>query len=410
MDAFKIITSIKDDLILEARKLNTASGRNASQKSLLEGSEIIGWALESGWDIERVFFDPKLSTHPFITRLIENKIDLFSTSEGILKKVSDTNYLIPFIGVAKIPLEQNFSPRDFILLLDEVKDHGNIGTIIRTASAFGIRDVATTDRETDILYKKVIEASRGTVFKIRNHKYSNGEEALKDLRRMGYQIIATSPHAESLQSFTNLKSQPVALVVGNETSGISPSILEKADFVVQIPMSRDIESLNVGVATGISIYEFKLKLVLQMLTKYIRETLGREINVTGKMIQLALDVRLKTLSSFNSTQIILLMVMKCDEKMTLGDISRDTALFGDELDRMLYPLLKDGYVQKEEESIRLTEKGEQMLSQFWGVIEASESEVIQGFSDLEKEQFFSYLKRIQSNCHQLLDSVRKEKL
>ncbi len=68
--------------------------------------------------------------------------------------------------------------------------------------------------------------------------------------------------------------------MGNETDGISGTFLKHADVVVQIPMSTQVESLNVGVATGISVYELKLKLVLAMLTQYIRSTLGREMNVT----------------------------------------------------------------------------------------------------------------------------------
>jgi TrmH family RNA methyltransferase len=320
-----------------------------------------------------------------------------------MKKISGTNYLIPFIGVTKIDWYESGSKQDFVLLLDDVRDHGNIGTIIRTANAFNIRDIFATNADFDPYYRKTIEASRGTVFKSRIRCYESGEHAVNELKQLGFQIVATSPSASQLQSITSLKEQPIVLVVGNETHGVSEVILRNADLHVRIPMSSGVDSLNVGVATGISIYELKLKLVLHMLTSYIRKTLGREINVTGKLIQRMLDTRLKAVSPFDSTQIILMMIMKCDEKMTLEQISKDTATFGKELSALLQPLLEGRYIQDEHEVFRLTEKGEHLLSQLWGVVEASETEVMLGFTDNEKELLIEYLGRIRENCQRYLD-------
>ncbi len=78
-------------------------------------------------------------------------------------------------------------------------------------------------------------------------------------------------------------------------------------------------------------YELKFKLVVAMLTRYIRTTLGREVNVAGKLIQWALDAGLREVCDLNSTQVILLMVLKCDVTMTLDQISKDTATFGEAL-------------------------------------------------------------------------------
>ncbi len=386
------ISSIKDPRVIEARHLTTAAGRRAAGKCLLEGDQAIEWAINAGIQIEHVFFRQGAN----IANLAELGIPCLPTSEGVLKKITGTKYLIPVIGVAALPLP-TLPPDNLVIVLDGVVDHGNIGTIIRTARAFGIRDILTTSPDDDFYYRKVITASRGSIFQVRIDHFDSAVAALDHLKQAGYQIVATSPHAPQLQSGLKLAPKPVALIVGNETSGVSDAVLDQADIVVQIPMSGPVESLNVGVATGISVYEIKLKLVLAMLTKHIRSTLGRNVNVVGQLIQQALDVRLKAISPFNSTQVILMMVLKCDQTMTHDQIGRDMAVFGSELDDLLEPLLARGYITGQD-ALTLTASGEQLLGELWGVVEASEQEILAGFSDAERQQLTDYLQRLLNNC------------
>jgi TrmH family RNA methyltransferase len=169
-------------------------------------------------------------------------------------------------------------------------------------------------------------------------------------------------------------------------------------------MSSQVESLNVGVATGISVYEFKLKLVIAMLTQYIRTQLGREVNVAGKLIQMALDKELQAQSIFTSTQIILLMILKCDETMTLDQIGKDTATFGDERQQLLQPLLEGDYIRpvNDNPSFHITDIGEQLLGQLWSIFEATEDKILQGFSEQEQKQLIDYLHRLQANCEAIV--------
>ena len=95
------------------------------------------------------------------------------------------------------------------------------------------------------------------------------------------------------------------------------------------------------------------------------------------------------------------MILKCDEVMSIEQVGKDTATFGDDLDELLQPLLDDGIVQTESHTppaIRLTEKGEHLLGQLWGVVETAEEQILHGFSEPERRQLFDYLRRIQSNC------------
>ncbi|GAK59092.1 hypothetical protein U27_06068 [Candidatus Vecturithrix granuli] len=407
------ITSIKDEHVLEARTLSTMNGRRQAQKCLLEDAQIIGWALEANVPIEHVFFHEKITEHPLLNQLQERQIACYAVSDGILKKISDTRYLIPFLGVAPLPadVDDQSHLQDFVIVLDDVRDFGNIGTIIRTARAFGLRDLLATMSDLDLWHRKTIEASRGNVFDVRLKHFASAAETLAFLKQRGFQIVATSPYAPQLQSTVRLQPKPIALVVGNETEGISDIFLQQADVVVQIPMSSQVESLNVGVAAGISVYEFKLKLVLAMLTQYIRSTLGREMNVTGKMIQMALDHDLAAVTTLNSVQVILLMILKCDEIMTLDQVSKDTALFGTELQILLQPLFVQGYIRRcseQDSAICLTEHGEQFLGQIWGVVERSEERILQAFTTEERQQLMAFLKRIQANCQRIIEIEEKD--
>ncbi len=401
------ISSIKDEAILEARRLNAAVGRREVQKCLLEGEQIIAWALSSGWLVERVFFAKNNEKTSFIEALTEKHIPCYAVSEGILKKISDTNYIVPFIGVAKTPPDVEMDA-DFVIVLDDIRDFGNLGTIVRTASAFDIRDICTTSLETDIYYRKIIESSRGTVFKVKLKKYPSAMEAIVDLKTKGYMIIATSPHAKELQSSLKIDKNRLALIVGNETNGVSQQVLENADIVVQIPMANAVESLNVGVAAGISLYELKIKQVLLMLKTYIQRTLGREINVTGKLIQQAFNQSLQAETHYNSNQIIFLMVLRCDLAITRDQISKDLALFDDELEEMLAPLLSERMINEDgTQTMRLTEEGERFLAQIWGKVDTIEKDIFNDFTPTERDRFLDDLKRIQNRCIELIGNAHK---
>jgi TrmH family RNA methyltransferase len=250
------ITSIKDARIVEARELTSAAGRARLQKTQLEGEESIQWALEAHLLIEHIFYSAHVRQRAFLETLQANGIACYAVSDGIMKKISDTTYLVPIIGIARLPpaSERSGPAGDFVLVIDRVQDHGNLGTIIRTACAFGICELISTTPDLDLSFKKVVSASRGKAFEAKLYAFSSAHAAIAALKQRGYQIVATSSHAREIQAMAPL--------------------LRQADIVVQIPMSGLVESLNVGVATGISLYELKFRMILTMLTHFIRSNFG----------------------------------------------------------------------------------------------------------------------------------------
>lgn len=403
-----IIDSIKDPRVIKARELSAAKGRIEHSALLLEGEEHIEWGLQAELIIETVFIHDKLKEHPLIKILSQKNIPYFFTSEGILKKISDTNYLIPYIGVAhNPPVPSSVSP-EFAVVLDNVVDYGNIGTIVRSGLAFGIDSFITTNTTTDFFYKKIIDASRGNVFRAHVQKFSSDQETIAYLKKQGFYIITTSPYAKHIQSLTTLPDQPIALVLGNETNGCSQHFIDQADLLIQIPMNSQIESLNVAVAAGISMYELKIKMVIAMLIQKIYKNVGRQFGVTAQLIRQAFNTELSKVTHFSAMHVILLMILKCDSTMTLDQVTKDTGEFGDELETFLNPLSQDSYIERtiseEKPSITLTRSGEEFIAKLWPIVTKTEDKILENFSEFEKTQLTEYITRIHNNCTKIIAS------
>ncbi|MEO7217921.1 MAG: RNA methyltransferase, partial [Gemmatimonadaceae bacterium] len=159
------------------------------------------------------------------------------------------------IGIAVQP-ERAFDETDsagLLLLLDGVQDPGNVGTILRTAQAFGVTVTIALPGTVDLWNPKVVRAAMGALFTHRAF-HADVEQALKFVRDGSMQLWATAADGESVTSHAGSRAgKGLAIVVGNEGHGVSPQIVAAADRTVAIPV-RGVESLNVAVATGILLH------------------------------------------------------------------------------------------------------------------------------------------------------------
>ena len=392
------IQSIKDERIVQARACASVSGRSAQKAFLLYGYEQIRWALQAGILPERIFCTKSEAAQ--IEGLIPS-CEVCLVSEGMLKKISDTRYVTQPIAVCRQLAERPITQgHDLVLVLDRILDHGNLGTIIRTALAFGVNELVLGEMQSDLYIRKCVDASRGAVFRVHAHQFGKTVDAVLALKQAGYQIIATTPYGAGLQSSLTLQPRPTALVIGNETEGIQPEVLRLADARIQIPMQPEIESLNAGVAAGISLYEIKIKAVFAMLIQKIRTTLGREINAAGRTMMAGLNQTLQPVCDCSAEQVIFLMMMACDKRANEVQISHDTALFGDDLAAFLAPLQTHGWLAPEASSGNtwaITPSGEHWLAEIWPLVERAEKRALQGFTEEEVDQFYGFLKRLQEN-------------
>jgi len=399
----ELITKIKHPAVVEARDLSKSKNRLSHKKLQLRGLQQLKWAQNAGLFIETIFIlcndNPK--NYAF------NNI-FYKVSEGIMKKITETNYLIPCVGIAK--MRETETVKDFVIVLDQVQDHGNIGTIVRTGKAYGINHYIATHNDFDPYFTKLIDASRGTVFSADFHNYETPSSAILDLKEKGYQIIATSPYGKSLQNTLKLEEKPVALVVGNETNGVCEEIKVNADHLVQIPMYTEVESLNVGVATGISIYELRFKEVLAMLSKKIKETIGRKINITSQVIRTAFDKEIKKHFDVSGDQIIFLMVLKREIEMSEEQITRQFGYDKTEMNSFLQKLTNQNLVERlPEKKLKITQQGEELLSKSWPLHERFETLILNGITKAEEESFKDILKRIKNNCVEIIQQDKNNR-
>lgn len=214
---------------------------------LVEGFHMVEMALENASAV-RIF---SLKEYP------HGEVEFYLTNEAIIKRLSSSKTPEGIVALCKKKKEEKpFS--DVIVYLDELQDPGNVGTILRTCLAFGYQDVFLSKGCASAYSSKTLSSSQGAIFKL-NIKEGNvpPEEDILSLKEKDYKILATD-----LKSSYPLKElsieKPYALILGNEGRGVNPKILSLADKKVRIEMDG-IDSLNVGVAAGILLYELKKK-------------------------------------------------------------------------------------------------------------------------------------------------------
>jgi TrmH family RNA methyltransferase len=251
------ITSLKDEHLALIRALDARSGRVTEGACVLEGAALIGQAVAADAALRFVVCADE-AADPITETLAAHDIPVLRTRASLLRQALRLAKPVEWVAVAELAREAGDEAYgDFAVVLDGVRDPGNLGTIVRTAVALGVGDVVCTDAETDLTGRRVLDASRASVLRAAVHRYPSPVAAMETLRRLGFEVVATSSHASVVQARTPLRGSRVALVVGNETDGVGPEVLAAADHVVRIPMSGGVESLNVGVAAGISMYELK---------------------------------------------------------------------------------------------------------------------------------------------------------
>ena len=237
------ITSLSNQKVKDACKLKTSKGRSETGLFLIEGYHILEMALNKG--VVKCIFTNK------IIEGIDENITQYLVDDVILNKISYMPSNQGVIGVCKMN-ESAFEDENLVVFLDNVSDPGNMGTILRTCLAFGVKNVLISEGSVSIYNDKVLMSSQGAIFNLNIKKISYLE--LKNLKNE-YKIISSTLSENSID-FGDLKvdsNSKYIVVFGNESRGISEETKELTDIFTKIPMNT-IDSLNVGVAAGIIIY------------------------------------------------------------------------------------------------------------------------------------------------------------
>lgn len=205
-------------------------------------------------DISVIFIDDKFNDKEKLINYLEKNNIYYEIAPNAIKRISnkDNTYVV---GVFKKSLE-NISKDNNHLVLHNISDMGNLGTIIRSMVGFSIKDLALIGNCCDIYNPKVIRASMGAYFNIRVSFFETIEEYIKEYKNNLYLFMLSNDMKDSIYN-VEVKS-PYSLVMGNEGSGL-PEYFEKFGKKVFIPQSKEVDSLNLPIATSIGLYEFRRK-------------------------------------------------------------------------------------------------------------------------------------------------------
>ena len=245
----KVITSINNNLIKEFAKLKEKKYRIQKGEFLIEGDHLINEA----YNANRLKI--LLSSNDDILNKYD-KCEKYKVSEDIIKKLSQTTSPQGLVGICDIKdTSVDYKKYQHILILDDVKDPGNIGTLIRTSLAFDIDLIVMSNDSCDIYNDKVVRASQGAIFNI-DIVYKDLKDEIKLMKNNNIKIISTSLSA-IIDVKDIKKMNKYAIILGNEAKGVSEDIQKMADINVIIPISKKMESLNVAIAGAIMMYEVR---------------------------------------------------------------------------------------------------------------------------------------------------------
>ena len=248
-----MITSSQNPRIKLARALlGRAKERRQERAFVAEGIRLVEEAETQDWKFRFVLYDASLNERgsSLIERLLSRDIDVEEVSEPLMKSLSDTETpqgILAVLELAQLPVSD--SP-GFVLIPDQIRDPGNLGTLLRTAAAAGVQAVFLPPETTDAFAPKVVRSGMGAHFRlpIQAMKWEKIRRETKDL-----QIYLADMDGKPCWE-TDLR-QPLVLIVGNETEGASEEARQLASQKISIPMAGNVESLNASVAGSVLMFE-----------------------------------------------------------------------------------------------------------------------------------------------------------
>lgn len=239
----EIITSLENKKIKNLAKLLIKKYRDQEDKFLVEGQHLVEEALDSGCLLEVIMTEDYGINYDVETTFVTYEV---------IKKLTNSVTPQKIVGVVKKVKKEEIGNK--ILLLDGIQDPGNLGTIIRSSVAFNVDTIILSKDSVDLYNDKVIRSSEGMLFHI-NIVRQDLNDFIDRIKEKGYKVFGTKvTNGINIKSIE--KNEKVAIIMGNEGNGVKKEILDKCDKYLYIPMNSKCESLNVGVATSIILYEF----------------------------------------------------------------------------------------------------------------------------------------------------------
>ena len=250
-----MITSSQNSKIKLIRALlGRARERREANAFVVEGVRLVEEAVKSNWKIQFALYDETLSDRGELQAegLRSRGVDVEMVSERLMKSLSETETpqgILAVLTHTQLPIP---NPLNFVLIPDQIRDPGNLGTLLRSAAAAGVQAVLLPPETTDAFAPKVVRSGMGAHFRLAIRSM-NWEEIWQVGKSAELQIYLADMDGQSCWE-TDLR-RPLALLVGGEAEGASEEARKLADQTISIPMVGRVESLNAGVAGSVLMFE-----------------------------------------------------------------------------------------------------------------------------------------------------------
>jgi TrmH family RNA methyltransferase len=255
------ITSKDNAFIKHLHALSESKQRKKEQAFLIEGVKIVEEALRDNLGVKMVVASPSLMRHhgKGVLKLAENRsVEVLWVSERLMDTIAESKTPQPVMAVITMKAfsEQDLLAREagLIILVHQLQDPGNLGTIIRTAEAVGASGVAITSNTVDPFNPKAIRASMGSILRVPVVHSGDASAFISTCKQKGFQTVAAVLTGNTTHFDIDLKT-PTVIVLGQESAGLPQNIMTNIDLQIRIPMASTIDSLNVATAGAVILYE-----------------------------------------------------------------------------------------------------------------------------------------------------------
>ena len=259
-----VITSKDNEKIKEIKKLKEKKYREETNLFVVEGIKIVKEAIEYDADIQKIVISNDAIGYEVDEEVLKiiQKYEVMIVSQNVFESISDVKTPQGILAVIKnkenVKVDYN---EDVIFILDNIQDPGNLGTIIRTLDAVGIKQLIVSNDTVDYMSPKVLRSTMGGAFRVNVIVADDLLNMIDEIKKNGFEVAVTDLATD--KSIYDVDYSKKAIVIGNEANGVSDEVKNKADIRVKIPMLGKAESLNAAVATSVIAYEY----VRQKLSK-----------------------------------------------------------------------------------------------------------------------------------------------
>lgn len=237
------------------RLVERRRARHDERSFALEGARVVGEALTAGVVIEAVFVVAG-TDDPAVGRARDAGVPVFELEPGVMERVADTVTPQPVMGVVgfvDVALDAVLAATLVVVCVD-IRDPGNLGTVLRSAEGAGAGGVICCDGSVDLYNPKVVRASAGSLFHVPVVAGGKPVEVLERLGTAKLHRLGTVAHGGDAPEAVDLRA-PVAIALGNEANGLPVAVDACLDRRVTIPMAGRTDSLNVGMAAAVLCFE-----------------------------------------------------------------------------------------------------------------------------------------------------------